>query len=375
MGAMIMARRWHDDAPEDRGATLITVIVMMFGLLAMGGFAVDFGLAWAVKRQLSSTADASALAGAQAAGIRYAQLHPEGGGCKSADLPAYTSAATTAVAQTYTANAPRGSTGTPTPVVACTGSAIDVRVTANSTLPTLLTRLVGVANLNPAETAVARVAGSPGYGGLRPFAICIDDFPTDATGALNNTYQTNFPQNKNDTVTCGTASGQYGLVDFDGGSNPTGDLEEWTQFGYWGPISFPTSIFGDPGANVNPLSAELNYLVDNQIPILMPVYTGWLPGGGNNATFSAPGVISATLCGYSQDPKKAPDRTAACWDSAQYAAVKNEAYKLVLQWKYTAYVPSYQSSGTTGATECDLSQVLDPATGSVPCQATMRLWE
>ena len=47
----------------------------------------------------------------------------------------------------------------------------------------------------------------------------------------------------------------------------------------------------------------------------------------------------------------------------------------MLQWKYTQYIPSYQSSATGGTAACDLSQVLDPATGSVPCQATMRLWE
>ena len=43
---MTMPRRWQDHASEDRGATLLLVIVMMVALLAMGGFAVDFGLAW-----------------------------------------------------------------------------------------------------------------------------------------------------------------------------------------------------------------------------------------------------------------------------------------------------------------------------------------
>ena len=34
-----------------------------------------------------------------------------------------------------------------------------------------------------------------------------------------------------------TAAGNWGIVDFDGGSNPTGDIEDWTEFGYPNPVS------------------------------------------------------------------------------------------------------------------------------------------
>lgn len=50
---------------NDSGATLLLMILMMVAFLGMAAVAVDLGFAYAVKRQLSSTADAAALAGAR----------------------------------------------------------------------------------------------------------------------------------------------------------------------------------------------------------------------------------------------------------------------------------------------------------------------
>ena len=156
---------------------MVLVALMMIALLGIGALAVDLGLGFAVKRQLSATADAAALAGAQAAGREYSRLHPEGGGCTAAVVNEVTAVVNAAVAQTHAANAPQGSAGTPTPVISCAGSSIDVRVDTSSSLNSLFGRVLGVTTLSPGASATAQVSGSPAYGGLRPFAVCIDDYP------------------------------------------------------------------------------------------------------------------------------------------------------------------------------------------------------
>lgn len=336
---------------------MVLVALMAILLMGIGALAVDLGLAYAVKRQLSATADAAALAGAQAAGREYSRLHPAGGGCTATVLTEVTAVANAAISQTYTANAPQGSAGTPTRAISCAGANIDVQVDTASNLNSLFGRVLGVTTLSPGATATAQVSGSPAYGGLRPFAICIDDYPDTFTDA-SATNQTIFAQAPQLMVTCnGNPPGSWGVVDFDGGSNPTGDIEDWTEFGYPGPVKIPSPplLPGDPGANINPLSDELDSIVGKTI--LLPVASKWEELGGNNAAFTAVGVLGARICGWGQKGKiGATDSGMAdpCWNSSTWDAAPKKA-KLVLQWRYTDYVTSYISTGT-GSAACSLTE-------------------
>ena len=56
---------------SDDGAVLVWVALMSVWLIGFAALAVDLGYAYAVQRQLSFTADASALAGAQEAGRNF----------------------------------------------------------------------------------------------------------------------------------------------------------------------------------------------------------------------------------------------------------------------------------------------------------------
>lgn len=333
------------------------VALMMVALLGVGALAVDLGLSYAVKRQLSATADAAALAGAQAAGREYSRLHPQGGGCTAAVVGEVTAVVNAAVAQTYVANAPQGSTGTPTPAITCSGSNINVQVDTSSDLDTILGRVLSVTTMSPDASATAQVSGSPAYGGLRPFAVCIDDYPDSfADAAVTN--QTIFAQAPKLMVTCnGNPPGSWGVVDFDGGSNPTGDIEDWTENGYPGPVKIPSPplLPGDPGANINPISDELDSIVGKTV--LLPVASKWEETGGNNAAFTAVGVLSARICGWGQKGKVGMTDSAmadSCWSAPTWDAAPDKA-KLVLQWRYTDYVSSYISTGN-GSAACPLSQ-------------------
>lgn len=157
----------------ERGATLLLMALMMVVFLGIASLAVDLGMAYAVKRQLSSTADAAALAGAQQAGRSFKTT----GGCQLDGTPSASlrTAINTAVAETHTANAPWGAPATPPiPTVTCDSKQVTVSVTETSTLGTFFGKVLGVGTLNPGAAATARTDGSVIAGGLRPFTVCID---------------------------------------------------------------------------------------------------------------------------------------------------------------------------------------------------------
>ena len=68
---------------EQRGQSLVLVVISLTVLLGMAALVLDLGLGWYAKRQLQASVDAAALAGAQelpssanAVGPR-ARVHPE----------------------------------------------------------------------------------------------------------------------------------------------------------------------------------------------------------------------------------------------------------------------------------------------------------
>lgn len=162
---------------DDRGATLVIVAVLAITILSFAALAVDLGWAYSVKRQLSSTADAVALAGAQEAGLRYRDTDgclPNGTGYRPSD--SLEAAIRSAVADTHAENHPNGSIGVPDPQITCDDlTSVTVSVTERSTLRTFFGGLMGVDALNPAAAATANVSGYTEQGGLRPFTVCLAD--------------------------------------------------------------------------------------------------------------------------------------------------------------------------------------------------------
>lgn len=156
----------------ERGAVLLWMALMMVVFFAIASLAVDLGMGYAVKRQLSSTADAASLAGAQEAGLKFKTTN----GCPSGvPDPALVTAVNAAVTATHDANAPWGSTGAPTPTITCDSNEVTVAVTERSDLDTFFARAIGVTSLSPAASATANVFGSNFGGGLRPFTVCVED--------------------------------------------------------------------------------------------------------------------------------------------------------------------------------------------------------
>lgn len=163
----------NDESRTDRGAILVWTALMALVLLGMAAFAVDLGYGYSVKRQLSATADAVALAGAQQGGLSYRATD----GCASDGTPTETleAAIIDAVEQTHDAQTPAGSNGYPETMISCDNESVTVQVTESSSLDTFFAGILGVTSLAPSETATANVIGSNEQGGLRPFTVCVND--------------------------------------------------------------------------------------------------------------------------------------------------------------------------------------------------------
>jgi len=163
----------------DRGAVLIWMAALITLLLATGALVVDLGFGYVVKEQLAGSADAAALAGAQAAG-RAVKSDPSLQGCG----PQLDTIVRAAVEETHAANRPVDSDDVLG--VECLdadgnsaqgpdATSVVVTVTERRSLPTLFGRILGVRSLEPSASATARVYGGIEQTGLRPFPVCLTD--------------------------------------------------------------------------------------------------------------------------------------------------------------------------------------------------------
>ena len=331
---------------SDRGAVLVLVALMALILLGIGSFAVDFGMTWAAKRTLSVSADAAALA---AAG-KLAELSQPGTGCVANQTEA-TSIATTVNEQ----NAP-GSTVTSVTVTCDPAGAYgQVKVVNQQQVDSLFGGIFGASGYQPTREATARFGPASSAPGLRPWAVCVDDAVAAGSPKIGQVVAVPFD---NFTGKCGTtAPGNWGLVDFDDGSNPTGDIRDWTLNGYPGSVCLGpgcSDLPADPGAspiNTSSVLAALDTLVSNQQVVEFPLVSAYVPGGGNNASFATSGVVSGYVCGYDFDGGQNKYNYGSCWDSSVLPdpAVAQNANQEIgyFQVKITNTVSSYVGAGST----------------------------
>jgi hypothetical protein len=330
----------------------------MTALLGVGAFAVDLGLGWAVKRQLSVSADAAALAGAQEAGIQYKGL----GSCGAIE-----SVAEQTVSDYFTDNPPQGENISVTADAdACTDSnKVTVAVEVTSDLGTVFGGVINVDTMTPGSGATADVFGARVLTGLRPFTVCMSDALAGAadgntyqsvyknhntapdgscnpTGAPGNWGYTTFGLgNSDNTVLCliengygAECGGDAGGVDVGAPGDPV-DAD-----GYTG-----NSIQGNPNTESKDVQA-LNSLLNQTILLPVADDDSWA-SQGNNASYDGMGAIAVEFCGWAMPQGKSkkeladiPHNTGDCWDNSVYDAQKvtwvenQDVPSLVIQWQY-----------------------------------------
>lgn len=294
---------------DDTGAVAVLVALMAVFLTGMLAFAADLGNAYSLKRRLSTAADGAALAAAQ-------ELATDNSGCGPAVSDADRAAART-VADDYssTRNASGSAlrAGTDGFSLSCVASGKDGLVTVRNeqTVDFVFGNVFGVASAQPNGQATARYGLAKTVTGLRPFGLCTKDasvavllqsgldYPVDdaASFALRPTVRITI--DKTVAGSCGAAPGNWGVMDFDGGSNPEGDTRTWVEDGYGQELDLiGDTISGDTGApsgGPGALGSAMNATVGKTITV--PLFDS-VTGTGSSASFHITGFVSAQLCGW-----------------------------------------------------------------------------
>lgn len=312
-----LTRITHDES----GAVAVLVAILSILLFGIAAFAVDFGNAYAVKRNLSVAADAAALSAAAAVNAAV----PPGSACNPATLQPVAAATATRVNTQNT----KSSQATVTSVtVVCGSDAIEVTVDNQQPTPSFFGGIFGASGYLPARSATARIfVPTVVASGLRPIAACAPTVFASIGSTPNQPFVVKIDK---DSAVCGTVtSGGWGYVNFlnqgdygkfneagtaayytgpsvdcAGGSWQSGGnancRADWVGNGYAGPVTVP-NLFGGPGGGLSAGNtgfeastlSELQSLVGQVIQL--PVVTQFV-GNGVNAEANMTGIVSVAVC-------------------------------------------------------------------------------
>ena len=364
MRVLLTPTRQQPDA--ESGAVAVVVALLMTVFLGLTAFVIDLGYAYAVARQQSSSADAASLAAAAAVGRQI----PRGASCAEGLAVIDEYAVATTAANAYIAANDLSGTTLEDIDVRCLGAgtdeAVEVTIRNGGSNPTFFAQAVsGISSISTSEEASARYVRASSAGGLRPWAVC------DGTAQLaqqdpDTTFVTGLDNKVGICSGDDAASGNWGAVDFDGGSNPAGDLTDWTMNGYPGPVAIPDPLLpADPGISGGQLPDAFTALLDQTV--LLPSVASYNEGSGGNASFDTVGVLSAQICGVRYSNK---EYRGTCWDDTLRPTDDKGKDIDFIQFRWVNYEGSYSQdslgSGASGQTTCEFT---DPQ-----CVGAVTLW-
>jgi Putative Flp pilus-assembly TadE/G-like len=263
---------------SQRGQSMVLTLVFLTVLLGMAAAVIDVGAWYRAHRQTQSTADATALAGAQvlphtanAKTLALDYAGRNGGGVNSADV-AFTSA--------------REANDT-------------IKVTARKTVPGLFTKLMGISSVTARATAAARVGPMGTAKWAAPIGV---DYRHDKLHC--NVSLVCNPEFGVDTSLdlVKTGPGAFRLINIDGshGGTGPGTLADWIQNGLNAYMPSNTWYYSDPGAKFN--SSQVKSALDSRIgpghELLFPIYND-TRGDGAGFDYHVVGWAGFLLTSYS----------------------------------------------------------------------------
>jgi Putative Flp pilus-assembly TadE/G-like len=150
---------------EERGAVLVTSVIVLVLMLGICALVVDLGYAWQKRRQVQNTADAAALGGAQDLPSLSSTIS-SAKSLASTNLPDGTFSWSTCTDDDHLANTASG-----TQCISFDSSYTRVRVRVpQQRYPTFFGSVLGVDATKTHAAAVARVVGA-GFASIVPFAV------------------------------------------------------------------------------------------------------------------------------------------------------------------------------------------------------------
>jgi Flp pilus assembly protein TadG len=271
---------------SDRGQATVVTLVFLVVLLGMAALVLDMGSWFRADRATQSTADAAALAGAQA-------------------LPENPGQATTLAQQYATSN---GGLGTGNVQISTKIVNNDtIKVTVRRTAPGFFSKVFGVKTVTVGSTATARSEGVSSVKGVAPITVhwkhpmlhctgpsthptCNPDFVTQTTLNLEDLHQPGG----------GSGSGAFGLLNLNygdpSGNIGAGTLADWLLHGFQDYLPLG-NYFSAPSANFN--NSQFQDAMTQMLgkEVLFPVYR-LLTGPGSNAKYDIIGWVGFVITSF-----------------------------------------------------------------------------
>jgi Flp pilus assembly protein TadG len=258
---------------RENGQALVLTVLFLAGLIGMSALVLDVGSWFREKRQLQLTADAAALAGAQA-------------------LPGSPSNATS-IAFQYAQTNGRPVTGSDVTITSDLSSNDSIRVDAKSNAPGFFSKLFGINAVSVGATATARAGFATQALYVAPMVVSKYHPLLASSGCPCFGQQTTLDFGKMG------APGAFGMLDLVGGNGTVGASQLASEildgFDKYLPLGLYNS---DPGAKFN--SSNIQGALDARIGtvLLFPVFDT-LTGNGSNAQYNIIGWVGFKLTGYS----------------------------------------------------------------------------
>jgi Flp pilus assembly protein TadG len=273
-------------ARSDRGQATVLSLIFLAALLGMAALVLDIGSWYRADRSTQSTADAAALAGAQA-------------------LPEDAVKATSLASQYAVKNGGLGSGGVT--VSSKTVSNDTITVTVKRPAPGFFAKLFGVNSVTVGSTAVARSEGVSSVKYVAPITVHYKHPLLNCTGpsthpSCNPTFGATTTLNLEDLHQPGggSGSGAFGLLNLNygdpSGNVGAGTLADWLLHGYQDYLPLGT-YFSAPSANFNNSQFDDAMMAVIGKEVLFPVYR-LLTGPGSNAKYDIIGWVGFVISSF-----------------------------------------------------------------------------
>lgn len=256
---------------DERGAVAVLVAVAFVPLTMTLAGVADGGRVWMEKLNLQNKVEAAALAAAQS-------WATSGSRCPSSAL-GYASDTHGTVVTCSVMDFPTGDIAS---------------VDATGAVDLYFARLIGRSQSIIEASASVRVGPAVSVSGLRPIAMCASNPALTAwlDSGMSSTNTYTVPIQSTD-VACGSdVSGNWAVIDFDGGSNSMSDAQSWIANGYSGDVSVGQAMSGDPG--IPSPALNLDSLVGQSI--VLPVFENPRLDGAR-ALFDVVGFVRVRVIG------------------------------------------------------------------------------
>jgi len=256
------------------GQAFVVTVLMITALLGLAALVLDVGSWFRAHRSLQATADAAALAGAQA-------------------LPDSPGTATS-LANDYANKNLSGLTGLNVNLSAAYVGNDTTQVHVGKPAEGFFSKVFGINSINEGASATARTAGMAQAKYVAPIVVKNTHPKLAGTGCpcFGPTNETTLPLDK------AGAPGAFDLINLDGsrGGTGPGTLADWMLNGYQNYLGLG-DYFSDTGAKFN--SSEMQNALTQRIgtELLFPVYDT-LTKNGANATYHIIGWVGFHLDGF-----------------------------------------------------------------------------